>query len=253
MSSKNMNEGLLESFNKVEKIHWWWEGRRELLKLFLTKTRPKKILDIGCGTGETLTFLKTIFPNADLFGIDYSSKAVKFSKDRGHKNIFKAGANKLPFKKNTFDVILFLDVLEHIDDDFGAIKEAKRVLKSGGKIIITGPSLNFIWSDHDTNQGHKRRYSRKDLKKLCFDSDLNLKFLASFNFFLSFPIIIIRLLSRIKPLRSFANYSNSLNYDIAYSNPMNSLLKYIFVKEVCTLKYIRYPFGISVSAVYTKK
>ncbi len=58
--SKTMDDGLLRKFNEVETIHWWWSGRRELLKLLLKNKRPTKILDVGCGTGETLSFIKTL-------------------------------------------------------------------------------------------------------------------------------------------------------------------------------------------------
>ena len=105
------------------------------MKQFIGKSRPKKILDVGCGTGETLSFLQDTYPNTQLFGIDSSNKAISFSKKRGHKNIFKASALNLPFDDNYFDIVLFLDVLEHIGNDAKAISEAKRVLKKNGRII----------------------------------------------------------------------------------------------------------------------
>lgn len=51
--TNNWDDGLLERFNQIEKLHWWWEGRRTLLAFLLSKDHPKKILDIGCGTGDT--------------------------------------------------------------------------------------------------------------------------------------------------------------------------------------------------------
>jgi ubiquinone/menaquinone biosynthesis C-methylase UbiE len=250
--SKSMNEGLLEKFNKVEQIHWWWEGRKEILKQFIGKSRPKKILDVGCGTGETLSFLQDTYPNTQLFGIDSSNKAISFSKKRGHKNIFKASALNLPFDDNYFDIVLFLDVLEHIGNDAKAISEAKRVLKKNGRIICTNPALKFIWSEHDSNQGHKRRYSKKDVVNLAKNSNLKVEKTAYFNFLLSPAIILIRLLSRVRFFKHFTSYDNSLNYDIANMGVINSILKFLFTKEIQALKYIRYPFGISISAVFRK-
>lgn len=145
-----MNEALLESFNKVEQFHWWWAGRQELVKNLLPLKKNLKILDIGCGTGETLTFIKKIKPQSILFGVDNSSKAVAFTQKRGHQ-VKLSSAQKLVFKTNTFDVVLLLDVIEHIKDDSLVIKEAARVLKKDGLIIITSPGLQFIYSAHDKN------------------------------------------------------------------------------------------------------
>lgn len=250
--TRMMSDWLLKKFNEVEKKHWWWEGRRELLKLLTANENPKKILDVGCGTGETLSFVKTIFPKAKLYGIDTSRRAIKYSRQRGHKNILYSKAEDLPFKKNTFDLIMFLDVLEHIEEDQLAINEASRVLKKKGIIVITSPGLNLIWSNHDVEQGHKRRYTRKRIKLLAERSGLNIRFISYFNFFLSPPIILIRLLSNVKPFYSFSSYDNGINYDIVNVGLVNSILKKIFIFEIKMLRYVKYIFGISIVAVLEK-
>lgn len=247
-----MSGELLDKFNDIEKKHWWWEGRRELLRYFFKNRRPKHVLDIGCGTGETLSFLRRFYPSAKLYGVDTSSRAISYSKLRGHKDIKKASATKLPFKNDFFDVVLFLDVLEHIKDDNKAIREAKRVLRKGGIVIITAPALSFIWSDHDTKQGHQRRYTRREIRKLAADNQLGISFISYFNFLFSLPIIVIRLLSRLKPFKSFANYDKEINYNIANVTFTNSILRYLFIVEIKALRFIRYPIGISVSAVLKK-
>lgn len=245
---KQMDNKLLKKFNEIETIHWWWEGRRELLRFLLEGKRPSRILDVGCGTGETLTFLGNLFPKSKLFGVDTSATAINFSKTRRHKNIYKASATSLPFKDNFFDVVLFLDVLEHIKNDQSVIEEAKRVLKKGGSIIITSPALSFIWSVHDSEQGHKRRYTRRQIRKLAIESGLDIKFISYFNFLFSPPIIVIRLLSKIRPFRRFAAYDRGINFDIAKVGPLNKILKTLFVNEVRALRLFRYPLGISVAA-----
>jgi ubiquinone/menaquinone biosynthesis C-methylase UbiE len=248
-----MNDKLLDKFNKVEKVHWWWEGRRALLKLIIGSDTPKRILDIGCGTGETLSYLKRNYPKCSLYGIDSSAKAVRYSKKRGHRNIKQALANKLPFRDSFFDIVLFLDVLEHIKDHQKAIDEAKRVLRKGGKIIITSPGLNFIWSKHDENQGHQRRYTRSEIKQLAENAKMNIKLLSYFNFFLSLPIIIIRLLGNLKVFGHLTEYDSDLNFEIAFKPLLNGILRKIFVLEIILLKFVRYPIGISIVSVFEKK
>lgn len=248
-----MNELLLEKFNKVEKIHWWWEGRRALLKQLLDGHEGGKFLDVGCGTGETMSFIKNLSNKNEIYGIDTSERAVEYSKDRGHKHTYKANALDLPFEDNFFDVILFLDVLEHIKDDKKAIKEAKRVLKDGGIIILTSPGLNFLWSAHDEGQGHYRRYTRREIRTLAREAGLKLSFISYFNFLLSPPIIAIRLLAKTKPFSFLADYDSGLNFDIAFKSKINSILRTIFVTEIYLLQLIRYPMGISIAAVFKNK
>lgn len=239
-----MKDDLLDKFNEVEKFHWWWAGRQELIKNLLLPEDPKDILDIGCGTGETLSFMKTIFPRTKLYGVDASRQAVKYTKQRGHAAKV-ADALDLPFPAKSFDAVLLLDVIEHIKDDVSVIKEAKRVLKPGGVIVITVPALQFIWSAHDVNQGHFRRYTRHRLLNLAAKNRLKVNFLSYFNFFLSPAIIPIRVLSRLAPLKRMGEYDSRLNYRLAYNKIINSLLKLLFIAEIKALKLFSYPWGIS--------
>jgi ubiquinone/menaquinone biosynthesis C-methylase UbiE len=252
MSSPNMDESLLRHFNLIEENHWWWMGRRQLLKQLIPRNPNQKILDIGCGTGETLSYIHTLYNKSQLYGVDTSDVAINFAKKRGHKNIQKASALKLPFTTGTFDVVLFLDVLEHIPTDEKALLEAKRVLIPGGVIIITAPALQFIWSRHDTMQDHVRRYTRRRIRYLSKRTGLSINFLSYFNFFLSPPIILLRLLSNLKVFSRFSEYDNGMNFEIANKNLINNILTKLFVFEIKLLKYVNYPLGISLGAVLKK-
>lgn len=246
-----MNNDLLSKFNEVEKFHWWWAGRQELIKDLLLPENPKTILDIGCGTGETLSFLKTVFPKAKLYGVDVSNQAVKYTKDRGH-SAKVSDALRLPFPDGTFDAVLLLDVIEHIKDDAAVIKEAKRVLKIGGMIIVTVPALQLIWSAHDVNQGHFRRYTRRRLRYLAERNKVKIRFLSYFNFLLSGAIIPIRLMSRFSPLARLGEYDSRLNYRLAYNKGINSFLKFLFIAEIRLLRFLSYPWGISAAVKMEK-
>jgi ubiquinone/menaquinone biosynthesis C-methylase UbiE len=248
-----MNDSLIRTFEQVENVHWWWSGRRQLVKYLIGHRRPKKILDIGAGTGQTLLYMKKLYPKADLHGVDASTVAVNLAHHHGLAQVKKAKAEKLPFTDNTFDLILMLDVLEHIKNDTKAITEAKRVLKTGGHLIVTTPALQFIWSDHDENQGHFRRYTRHMMRDLSEKTGFDLDFVSYFNFFLSPIIITIRLLGNIKPLGYVNSYDSRLNYGLAEIGPINSLLEWIFIREIELLRHISYPIGISIATLFTKR
>jgi ubiquinone/menaquinone biosynthesis C-methylase UbiE len=251
---QRMSDDLLSKFNKVESFHWWWEGRRELVKDFMNNLSKKngKLLDVGCGTGETMVYVKRNFKDWEVNGVDVSREAVNFAKKRGFTEVFLGKADRLPFKSNQFDAILLLDVIEHLDNSVSSILEMKRVLKPGGKILITCPALKIIWSKHDEGQGHVMRYERKEMRGLAEKTEMVLEKVKYFNFVLSLPIIVIRLLGKLPGFSFLVSYDNGMNYEMASIKPVNGLLRWIFVSEVSLLKKITYPWGISIMAVLEK-
>lgn len=247
-----MNKYLLKKFNKIERYHWWWKGRQNILKMFIPDKKNLKILDIGCGTGETILFLNGYLKQPNITGLDSSKLAIKFCKER-NLNVKNSNATKLPFKSCSFDCVLLLDVLEHINDDGATLIEARRVLKDGGRIYITVPALQFIWSDHDTGQGHKRRYSLAKMNKVSTMANLKVIKSSYFNFFLSPIIIIVRVIGNIFPFTRLNEYDSKINYNVAKHNILNSILSRIFITETSLLKNISLPFGISIFTILEKQ
>jgi ubiquinone/menaquinone biosynthesis C-methylase UbiE len=250
-----MRDDLLAKFEEIEDRHWWWEGRRRLVADFLKNiynNKPAAILDVGCGTGETISFVKKSRRKWRVWGIDNNPTAIKYARSRGHKTIRLANAKKLPFGNNKFDAILVLDVLEHIKDPGKALLEMKRVLKPRGKILITSPAMKYIWSRHDVGQGHVTRFNREELRELAEKAGLKTEAIRYFNFFFSGPIILIRVLSRVRGFGFVANYDNGVNYGVVNWVWLNNLLKRIFTAEINSIKKISYPWGISVMAVLIK-
>lgn len=249
-----MNDKLLNIFNDIEDFHWWFLGRRYLLEKVIKKYSPSsrklKILDVGCGTGGNINFLSQF---GKVYGIDSSPLAINYCKKHGYKNTKLSDAVKLPFKEKQFDLIFLLDVLEHIKDHKKAIKEAKRVLKDDGLIVVTAPALPFIWSKHDEMQGHYRRYKKIDFQKLAKEASLKIKGLSYFNAFLLVPIGFIRKLSVLKPFNSLGEYDSKINFDIAKATFLNKLLFNIFKTEINLSQVVEYPAGISLLGVFAKR
>src|SRR3954466_1296493 len=118
---------------EVEDTHWWFAGRRRILKGLLRQIvsdsgavgRPR-ILDVGCGTGANLELLGEF---GDAEGVDVSPDALHFCRDRGLDKVHLGAAEELPFGDETFDIVTALNVVEHLDDDVAGLKEMYRVLK----------------------------------------------------------------------------------------------------------------------------
>lgn len=117
--------------------------------------RGKKVLDIGCGVGMFLNQFKKL--GADVFGIDVDRDKVRIAKER-FKDVYEAPAEKLPFRKDSFDIVWLHEVVEHVDDEEKTIVEAFRTLKPGGKLVIFAPNRLWPFETHGIFVGDKYRF-----------------------------------------------------------------------------------------------
>jgi ubiquinone/menaquinone biosynthesis C-methylase UbiE len=216
--------------NLLEDNHWWYVARRKLIEPYLFKG---KILEVGCGTGGNIRYFKK--KGIRIQGVDISG-------DVGATIV--ADAEKLPFENNYFDQVLILDVLEHVTDDKKALKEALRVVKPGGLVIITVPNYKWMWSKWDEELGHKRRYEVKQLIKLIDDIGFIRKDMFCYFSFLLVSVYIYR---KIKEKINKEIYNSDFKENIfglgLLANVERMMIKLGF----------RPPFGLSSMWILTKK
>ena len=146
-----------------EEIHWWYLGRREILRKVIKKylKNNMNILDIGCGTGRNLALLQSF---GKVKGIEYDESSVIKAQKKFPNIEIKKGElpNKLNLNKDEiFDLITLFDVLEHIEDDRKSLEILYEYLSENGKLILTVPAFDFLWTKSDEVQFHKRRYRKK--------------------------------------------------------------------------------------------
>jgi SAM-dependent methyltransferase len=193
-----------EKMYRLEEENWWYAGRTDLVLKMAHRfdnglsRRPLRILDAGCGTGINLKNLQII---GDVYGLDISMDALIFSRIRGLHSLICGSVDKLPIRDGIFDLVLALDVIEHIDEDISAIKELNRVLKPGGCLIISVPAFGFLWTSHDLALHHRRRYTRSRLLKILRLSGFESEKATYWNFFLFLPVAIIRLFKKFHQSR----------------------------------------------------
>ena len=72
---------------------------------------------------------------------------------------------EMPFADDSFDLAVSLDVIEHLEDDLGALRELRRVVAPGGALLVTVPAYQWLWSGHDEINHHHRRYTRRSLQQ----------------------------------------------------------------------------------------
>jgi SAM-dependent methyltransferase len=151
---------------EAEDGHWWYQGRRAIVldavaRLTRGHSGDVRTLDAGCGGGRLLVELSRIGP---VVGIEPSPASRSRSLERRAGDVLDASIEALPFEDGHFDVVLSLDVLEHLDDDRAALRELRRVTAPGGAAVITVPAHPRLWSRHDELNHHRRRYRRRDLQ-----------------------------------------------------------------------------------------
>ena len=175
---------------------------------------------------------------------------LEYAKTYGISNLYQFDILKAPFVEE-FDAICMFDVLEHIEKDESAIKNADKMLKKGGHIIITVPSHKCLWSNVDDNSGHKRRYTKRMIKDLIEKTDFKLLYISHF-FFLVFPFLFLRALLNKKKYKfeSTDILANKLGLTI---NPLvNSILKFVCKIEFVLFKILPFNMGGSMIVVCEK-
>lgn len=242
-----MRDSYYDVLYRAEERHWWYRVRREMIHYFIGRYKKEKklaILDMGCGTGALLGELTRY---GEVSGMDFSEKAVNFARERGMRDVILGRAESLPFESDKFDVVLALDVLEHVEQDGRAIQELYRVLKPGGIAIIFVPAFMFLWGVTDEVSQHFRRYTKPELVGKVSAAGFDTLRVTYFNFFLLPLVFLVRAFNRRLP----EQYKPEHETDIG-SGIMNGILYTIFKFESWLLRVVNYPFGVSVALVGRK-
>lgn len=235
----------------ISKNGWWSVGRGKVIYKFLRYlsyqnkiSKNINILDVGAGFNPYANIYKK-FGQFDL--LEYENSCVSYlKKNKNYRKLFtnKVDKNFLNKNKNKYDLVLSLDVIEHIKDDSRFLLNLNKIIKNNGILIATVPAFNFLWSSHDEKYGHYRRYTKNEFVNLFEKAGFKLKFISYYNFFL-FPLALIKIL-----LLKLTKETDSK--DIDPSSFTNTIFKLIFSFESFLLPNLKFPFGVSIIAVASK-
>ena len=246
-----MDESLYWKFVEVERSHWWFVARRQILlalsRHYLPPGGEGRILDVGCATGY---FLEAAQQEFDAWGIDPSPIAVKICQDRGLTQVVRGSTEDFSaVADKRFDAVGFFDVIEHVDDDLSALRNARDVLTDRGLVMITVPAHMWLWSEHDVLNEHKRRYVKRQLGQLLHEAGFHIEQLTYFNSYLFPSAVLARLARRI--VRSVGKADLSMPPPWA-----NRLMTRIFASErrhlVPNGRPRGFPTGLSLLAIARK-
>lgn len=225
----------LETLRRIEPWHFWFVSRRELVTTLLRRELEAgdTLLDVGCGTGANLA----------LAGDGVRRLGVDIHIEELTPGMLQGDAMSLPLRASSVDVVLALDVLEHVDDD-AMLAEVARVMRDGGRLIATVPAVRALWSVRDEAAGHRRRYSRAMLRELLARHGFRVRELRGFQFVL-LPLV---LLSRLRRKSVAAR-------DLEDMPPrwLNRLLLAVNRLELRLPRFLRPPVGSSLALVAVKE
>lgn len=133
--------------------YWWYQARADLLRTALSgyAAGARRALDLGSADGPSVRWLRELVPHTAAVDID--------ARGLGAGGVC-ASAFSLPFADGTFDLVTAFDVIEHLEPEGAALGEAARVLRPGGRLLLSVPAYAWAWSDFDDKNGHHRRYTR---------------------------------------------------------------------------------------------
>jgi SAM-dependent methyltransferase len=185
----------------IEQDHWWFVARRRIMRHLIGQILPPAadalIIDVGCGTGGNIAGLTDGYP---CVGIDTSAEAVALAERRFPQVQFVCGCapQDLGPKMQQAKLVLLMDVLEHVPDDFAVLSALLAAARPGTHFLLTVPADNALWSEHDKSFGHYRRYDRQRLEMLWAGLPVMPRLVSYFNSRLYWPIRLIRERNRLR-------------------------------------------------------
>jgi SAM-dependent methyltransferase len=228
----------------TEENHWWFAGRRTIVRSLLQRMRlppTADILEVGCGTGGNLALLSEF---GQAYAFDMNESACDLARHKRATAKIQQGVcpHHIPFSHQLFDLVCLFDVLEHIKEDIETLNNLRGKLKIGGRILLTVPAIPALWSKHDEFLHHQRRYTKVSLQQAVQEAGFEVEFLSYFNAYLLPLAAISRVINRFsdKPIGT------------KLPSPwINTILRIIFSAERHWLMPRRFPLGVSLLLLAT--
>jgi SAM-dependent methyltransferase len=218
--------------------HWYYVAKGRALRAMLGGVRVPEILDVGAGSGVFSRQLLDAGVCERAVCVDPGYALERTERHHGHEIEFRRSVERVPQ-----GLVLMMDVLEHVDDDVGLLRSYALRMSGAGRVLITVPAWQFLWSGHDVFLEHRRRYTLASLEAMV--TVAGLRVLRSRYFFgLLFPAVAaMRLRERQRLNTGRIEARSALR---TYSAPVNRFLTLIHDLERATLFPLNRLAGLSI-------
>ena len=171
--------------------HWYYRAKAAALRRMVGPLHPKRILDVGAGSGFFSRHLLAETGAQSALCVDIGYPSERDDSTAGKPVLYRRDTGP-----TDCDLVLMMDVLEHVDDDRGLLRHYAAQVPSGAHFLVTVPAFGFLWSGHDVFLEHKRRYRLGEIEMAMREAGLQMV-RGSYYFGLVFPLAAaVRLASR---------------------------------------------------------
>lgn len=233
---------------RTETYYWWFINKRRFARMLLARHAPARgtVLEAGCGGGLFSSELSR--DGWRVISSDLSPAAARFVHEQGVPEALAFDADAgWPLAEASVDAVVLLDMLEHVRDDLGALREVRRVLRPGGVALIMVPAYAFLFSAWDEYNEHYRRYTVGGFARTARAAGLNVERISYWNTVSVAPAVLVRWKDRL-----LGTKFKDLEFPKVPRFVNAALIAYGYL-ERAWLKYLPLPMGLSVWAVLRRE
>ncbi len=230
----------------LERTHWYYSGKRRLVRDWIRRVRPPRredvLLDCGAGTG---LFAQEMEADCRVLVLDDHEEALRILRTRFKaEQIFSLAGDQVPLPDGSLEYVTALDVLEHVPDDGAVVRGFHRLLKPGGLAVVTVPASKALWSDWDVALHHFRRYDRPQLRALFPGAQWEIVYANYTN------VVVYPAVWAVRKWRGWFDRDTGSRPSLRREHrlppqPVNALLRGLFT----TMAHWRVPFPFGVSLI----
>jgi SAM-dependent methyltransferase len=227
-----------------EDRHWWFVGRRAVVGALLDRIElppEARVLEAGCGTGGNLYMLAE---RGHVSAFEPSNEARDLATSKDIEVDLAEGAlpSRVPFEPASFDLVVGLDVLEHIEEDASALRALMAMVRPEGRVLITVPAVQALWGSHDRRLHHVRRYDLGRMRRICVEAGAVIEYETYFNTLLAPIAVAYRLMEKIPGIELG-------NQERMPPRFVNRVFARLFSVERFIVAHGRLPVGLSIGVI----
>lgn len=242
----------LENFSIEDKSFWFRHRNHCILEAINRFPNRGPVLDIGSGNGYQAGYLQK--KGIEMICLEPTPVGAFHAKQRGVTTVINSTFSDCEFNDGSVENFSMFDVLEHIENDRAFLNSLYQALTPDGKLYLTVPAYQFLWSNHDEHVGHFRRYSMSNLRKLLRSEGFEILYDTYFFSYLPPLTLLIRTLPSLVKVRRNKHHLSQQTREHGTNSRFvfNLFMTLSKIELTCLKKLGRLPFGGSCLMVASK-